>query len=130
MDHVVGWLFLGFWVVLGVAIVVRLVLALRRRRRGSSLRDSVLRPVLAAGTAGVLPTLDTRTTEHLEHAHGGAGHHVGTSLVEPWPGEPAPDPPRTSEGPAESGQTRQPEKSQPRQPRDRPQDRPEDQSPE
>lgn len=122
MDHVVGWLFLGFWVVLGVAIVVRLVLALRRRRRGSSLRDSVLRPVLAAGTAGVLPTLDTRTTEHLEHAHGGAGHHVGTSLVEPWPGEP--------EGPAESGQTRQPEKSQPRQPRDRPQDRPEDQSPE
>ncbi|PRZ15641.1 hypothetical protein [Nesterenkonia sandarakina] len=122
MDHVVGWLFLGFWVVLGVAIVVRLVLALRRRRRGSSLRDSVLRPVLAAGTAGVLPTLDTRTTEHLEHAHGGAGHHVGTSLVEPWPGEP--------EELSESGETRQPEKSQPGQPRDRPQDRPEDQSPE
>ncbi|MCH8564592.1 hypothetical protein LTH96_02400 [Nesterenkonia sp. LB17] len=72
MDHVVGWLFLAFWVVLGGAVVVRLVLALRQRRRGSSLQESVLRPVLRTGTAGVWPTLDARAGEHPEDVPEGA----------------------------------------------------------
>lgn len=60
MDHLVGLLFVGFWVALCAAVVVRLVLALRRRRRGSSLQDSVLRPVVSTGTLSVWPVRDPR----------------------------------------------------------------------
>ncbi len=82
MDSVMTVLVLGFGLVFFVAVAVRLVLALRRRRPGSSLHDSVLRPLLGAGTAGVWPTLDPRTTEHLNH-HGAAHHPAEISLEEP-----------------------------------------------
>lgn len=88
VGQVTGWLFTGFWVVFAAAVVVRLVLAFRRRRRGSSLRDSVLRPMLGAGTVAVLPIQDPRSTEHLAQVHGGAEQRTEISLVEPWPDEP------------------------------------------
>ncbi|MGJ9424863.1 hypothetical protein ACHABX_03345 [Nesterenkonia halotolerans] len=84
METLTTVLVLGFGLVLFAGVTVRLVLALRRRRPGSSLRDSVLRPLLGASAVSVLPTLDTRTTEHLNH-HGPAHHPAGTSLEEPWP---------------------------------------------
>ncbi|GAA1137413.1 hypothetical protein [Nesterenkonia lutea] len=85
MDHFIGVLFIGFWVVFCAAIVIRLVLALRRRRPGDSLRDSVLRPVLGAAALGsVFSGLDRRSSERVAETHRDA-QDPGISLEEPWP---------------------------------------------
>ncbi len=54
METLTTMLVLGFGLVLFAGVTVRLVLALRRRRPGSSLRDSVLRPLLGASAVSVL----------------------------------------------------------------------------
>ncbi len=101
MDTVMTVLVLGFGLVFFVAVSVRLVLALRRRRPGSSLRDSVLRPVLGASAISALPSLDTRTTEYLNH-HGPAHHPAEISLEEPRVEQPRAEEPRGQEGPDQS----------------------------
>lgn len=109
METLTTVLLLGFGLVFFVAVTVRLVLALRRRRPGSSLRDSVLRPLLGASTISVLPSLDTRTTEHLNH-QGPAHQPAEVSLEEPWSDE-RPDEPGSDEPEAERSRTQYPDQS-------------------